>query len=208
MKWLQIKGYPGYLVNKKCEVKGKNGGLLSGRHVTLRRKGRRQLSITRKRLYLLAASGLDPYLAVGSGVDVVELDGQLRLLDWKERRRKSAVKQAGDMVLSKDESKKRYMDTVMWAEACMLAIEGDTSRLWRVLEGVIPKIDKYLMFQCGESSQVVRREITHETLALYVERVVNGRTTTCSLRALLRMAKGGLAQFNSFVKSNVGRITY
>lgn len=198
MEWLQVIGYPQYFVNKDYEVRGPKG-LMKGAIIALRRKGRAQLSIKRKRLYLLTKVGLDPYMCVNSGVDVVEIEGGLRLMEWKERRQQSAIRQHIGAILTVDESKQYFVFTINWADACIKAIDGDTSLLWDILTNVQPKIDDYLLFQCCVTSRKIRQEIIQETFTLYVERVVQCKSQCCNIRALKRMARGLLEIFNKTV---------
>lgn len=193
MEWLQVVGFPKYYVNSKYEVKGPRG-MMKTPIISLRRKGGKSVTIKPKRLYLLTAKGFDPYVAKGHGVDTVEIEGSLRLMDHRERTSRKATMEHERRRLTSVQSKQRFTLTIEWAQACIEAIGGDTKMLWDVLERVAPHIDAYLRFQCGEKSEIVRQEVVSETIATYVERVLGGRTTTCNTRALKRMARGNLAK--------------
>lgn len=196
MEWLKVIGYPNYFVNERYEAKHK-GRVLVGAVVTLRRPDRRQISVLKKRLFLLTTMGIDPFLAIGGKVDTVEIDGHLRLIDWRERRKLSATRQHQITLAEKEFAKKQFNATISWAQSCIVALEGNTEPLWSILLSGRENLDLYLLYQCGERSLIVREEVISETFTTYVERVVNGRTVTCNWRAMKRMARGILAKMNN-----------
>lgn len=176
--------------------------MLTGPHVTLRRSDRRQICVKKKRLFLLSTMGIDPYLAIGSKLETYEIEGCLRLIDWRERRSLSITKYHQSTILDKDSAKKIFKKHISWAKACIDALDGNEKPLWSILQNGISDLDNYLLYQCGERSRIVRKEVISETFTTYVERVVNGRTTTSNWRAMKRLARGILAQMNNTKKNN------
>ena len=202
MEWLKVIGYPDYFVNAKYEVRHRKC-MLTGPHVSLRRSDRRQICVKRKRLFLLTTMGIDPFLAIGSKVETYEIEGCLRLIDWRERRSLSTTKYHQSTILDKDSAKKIFKKHISWAKACIEALDGNEKPLWSILQNGISDLDNYLFYQCGERSRIVRKEVISETLTTYVERVVNGRTTTSNWRAMKRLARGILGQLNNTKKNNI-----
>lgn len=195
MEWLKVIGYPDYFVNAKYEVRHRKC-MLTGPHVSLRRSDRRQISVKRKRLFLLTTMGIDPYLAIGSNVETFEIEGHLRLIDWRERRKLSATRQHQITLADKAFAKKQFNATISWAQSCIVALEGNTEPLWSILQSGRKNLDLYLLHQCGERSLIVREEVISETFTTYIERVVKGKTFTCNWRAMKRTARGILAEMN------------
>ena len=195
MSWLRVIGYPEYFVNERYEAKHK-GRVLVGAVVTLRRPDRRQISVLKKRLFLLTTMGIDPFLAIGGKVDTVEIDGHLRLIDWRKRRKLSATRQHQITLADKEFAKKQFNATISWAQSCIVALEGNTEPLWSILLSGRENLDLYLLHQCGERSLIVREEVISETFTTYIERVVKGKTFTCNWRAMKRTARGILAEIN------------
>lgn len=196
MSWLRVIGYPEYFVNERYEAKHKER-VLVGAVVTLRRPDRRQISVSKKRLFLLTTIGIDPYLAIGSNVETFEIEGHLRLIDWRERRKLSATRQHQITLADKEFAKKKFNATISWAQSCIDALDGITEPLWSILQNGKSNLDNYLLHQCGERSCIIREEVISETFTTYVERVVNGRTVTCNWRAMKRTARGILAKINN-----------
>lgn len=196
MSWLRVIGYPEYFVNERYEAKHKER-VLVGAVVTLRRPDRRQISVSKKRLFLLTTIGIDPYLAIGSNVETFEIEGHLRLIDWRERRKLSATRQHQITLADKEFAKKQFNATISWAQSCIDALDGITEPLWSILQNGKSNLDNYLLHQCGERSCIIREEVISETFTTYVERVVNGRTVTCNWRAMKRTARGILAKINN-----------
>lgn len=196
MSWLRVIGYPEYFVNERYEAKHKER-VLVGAVVTLRRPDRRQISVSKKRLFLLTTIGIDPYLAIGSNVETFEIEGHLRLIDWRERRKLSATRQHQITLADKEFAKKNFNATISWAQSCIDALDGITEPLWSILQNGKSNLDNYLLHQCGERSCIIREEVISETFTTYVERVVNGRTVTCNWRAMKRTARGILARINN-----------
>lgn len=173
--------------------------MITGPHVTLRRSDRRQICVKKKRLYLLTTMGIDPFLAIGSKVETYEIEGCLRLIDWRDRRVLSTTKYHQSTILDKDSAKKKFKKHISWAKACIEALDGNEKPLWSILLNGISDLDNYLFYQCGERSRIVREEIIQETFTLYVERVVQCKSQCCNIRVLKRMARGLLAIFNKTV---------
>lgn len=196
MEWLKVIGYPDYFVNAKYEVRHRKC-MLTGPHVSLRRSDRRQICVKRKRLFLLTTMGIDPFLAIGGTVDTVEIDGHLRLIDWRERRKLSATRQHQITLAEKEFAKKQFNATISWAQSCIVALEGNTEPLWSILLSGRENLDLYLLHQCGERSLIVRKEVISETFTTYIERVVKGKTFTCNWRAMKRTARGILANLKN-----------
>lgn len=196
MEWLKVIGYPDYFVNARYEVRHRKC-MLTGPHVSLRRSDRRQICVKRKRLFLLTTMGIDPFLAIGSKVETYEIEGCLRLIDWRERRKLSATRQHQITLAEKEFAKKLFNATISWAQSCIVALEGNTEPLWSILLSGRENLDLYLLHQCGERSRIVREEVISETFTTYIERVVKGKTFTCNWRAMKRTARGILAKINN-----------
>lgn len=140
--------------------------------------------------------GIDPFLAIGAKVDTVEIDGHLRLIDWRERRKLSTTRQHQIALADKELAKKQFNATISWAQSCIVALEGNTEPLWSILLSGRKNLDLYLLHQCGERSLIVREEVISETFTTYIERVVKGKTFTCNWRAMKLTARGILAEIN------------
>lgn len=205
MKWLQVTGYPQYYVNELFEVKRvfDDGSVTTYTanipHVVLRKKGRPPCTARKRRLYYLTTQGIDPYLAKHSDIEVIEIEGSLKVMSYRERR-VLTTKQA-DAKRRLSNNKRHwvwYFELgIQWNQACLMAIAGDTNPLWSVLKSVRPEIDGYVRHQLLVRSETMRNEVIDETFTTYVERVVSGRTGTTNTRALKRLAKGVYQQIKN-----------
>lgn len=186
-KWYQVPNHPNYYVNDQYQVKRvlPNGeeSLISALNLRINGEKYRVLP---KRLYLLARAGIDPFSAKGKSFDVVEIDGQLKWIEHRDR-----MKFQADRQLANNTGRFTALDWELltrWSQAGYQAVQGDSGPLFEVLNSIRSDLNKLLIsYRCHSS--LLRSEIISEVFTQYAERVIHGRVRSIGIEVLAKMCK-------------------
>lgn len=185
-KWLEIQGFPEYFINSNREVKHRNKIYKDSPVVTLRNNNR-QLTIRRNRLLYLTLAGISP-LVKNPGVDVICVNGELKAVDSRERRRMLATKRHLGAVKSVDEAIAELNKTIELCNGIKDALNGDFSSLLMELSCREQKIFQDLR-HIGVGD-VLARDIATVTIEWYLDAITTKRCTATSYLYLRKKAIG------------------
>lgn len=173
--WMPIKGFDGYMVNKKGEVMSlKRGRLLAntyGKCIKLSVKGR-EYSFTPQRILYAAIHGINPS-EIGHDVIIINTGKKLSAQAIKviDKRDVFGVYNKKDVIISPYASQQEEYSVII--EFSTYAKNLDVEGMWKIFNKVKPKIMKFIerFVKNGENKELHFQHVC----AYIIDGIVEGR---------------------------------
>lgn len=198
--WIEIVGFPNYYINKQKQIKHFDKIYKDNLLVTLRNSCG-QLTIRRNRLLVLAVAGVNPLSTKGIGVDIIEINGELRAISRKERCAILAQEKHKRSVRTKEEAIIELDKTIEFCEAIKTALDGNCAPLLEMLEQRKYKLIEYLKRQ--GIKQDLAEDISISVIEWYFDAITVRRCTATSFDYLKKRAMGIYKEFKA---THAGRL--
>lgn len=198
--WIEIVGFPNYYINKQKQIKHFDKIYKDNLLVTLRNSCG-QLTIRRNRLLVLAVAGVNPLSTKGIGVDIIEINGELRAISRKERCAILAQEKHKRSVRTKEETIIELDATIEFCEAIKTALDGNCAPLLEMLEQRKYKLIEYLKRQ--GIKQDLAEDISISAIEWYFDAITVRRCTATSFVYLKKRAMGIYKEFKA---THAGRL--
>lgn len=199
-KWIEIKDYHNYYINKSRQIKHFNKIYKNSPVVTLRNSNG-QLTIRRNRLFVLAVAGISPLTGKGTGVDIIEINGELQAISRKERCSMLAQEKHKRSVRTKEEAIIELDKTIEFCEAIKSALKGNCTPLVEKLEQRKYKLIEFLNQQGIQKD--LAEDISISTIEWYLDAITVRRCTATSFDYLKKRAMGIYKEFKNTHKGRL-----
>lgn len=199
-RWIEINGYPNYYINKSRQIKHFDKIYKNSPVVTLRNSSG-QLTIRRNRLLAFAVAGVNPLSGKGCGVDIIEVDGELRSISRRDRAALLAQEKHRRSVRTKEEAIIELNETIEFCEAIKNALEDNCVPLEKKLEQRKYKLIEYLKRQ--RMTPDLAEDISICTIEWYFDAIIVRRCTATSFDYLKKRAMGIYKEFKAIHKGAV-----